>query len=301
MTTKIIRGTRGRTTYKIRENYFDFIDDENKSYILGLLYADGNNQMSPLHTITLQLQEGDKKILEKIRDLVFISDRPLAYVKSGKMTSRGKEYIRQASWSLRICNKHISYKLNDWGLVENKTYKILMPNFLNNKLIRHFIRGYLDGDGCISYTFKKNQKGESLYKDFTVGMLSNETFCRQLREIIKKNTGINGNVVRAKNIFRYQIGGNTQANKLLKWLYDDAHIFLQRKYEVYLELVKQVNLTLKSRYSKYRHVTYDKNVKKYVAWATVNSKSKFIGLFKSERKAHLAYVAFEKSLQDAHI
>ena len=43
------------------------------------------------------------------------------------------------------------------GVVPQKTFLIKFPNFLNQNLISHFIRGYFDGDGSVS-KYAKNIK-----------------------------------------------------------------------------------------------------------------------------------------------
>ena len=61
--------------YTINEDYFDIIDTEEKAYLLGFLYADGNH-FTKKNRITIGLQEKDKHILEKFNELIG-SNRPL--------------------------------------------------------------------------------------------------------------------------------------------------------------------------------------------------------------------------------
>ena len=65
--------------YTIDENYFDIIDNQDKAYILGLLYADGCNYV-PQHRVKIELQERDKDILDKI-NIKMNSNKPLSFVK----------------------------------------------------------------------------------------------------------------------------------------------------------------------------------------------------------------------------
>ena len=48
--------------YNVNDNYFDVIDNQNKAYILGFLYADGCNYKNGYFKI--DLQEEDKNMLE---------------------------------------------------------------------------------------------------------------------------------------------------------------------------------------------------------------------------------------------
>lgn len=63
--------------YNVNENYFDNIDTPNKAYILGLLYADGNNHIKN-NTVSIALQEEDVEILRLINKEIE-SDRPLSF------------------------------------------------------------------------------------------------------------------------------------------------------------------------------------------------------------------------------
>ena len=128
--------------YDIDENYFEKIDSPEKAYLLGLIYADGCNY-TPTNTVTLCLQEQDKHILEDIKELLHYN-APLKKIKP-------KKESHQISFVLTIHSKKISTDLTALGVMQNKTFKITFPD-INKDLFSHFIRGYFDGDGCISKT-----------------------------------------------------------------------------------------------------------------------------------------------------
>lgn len=51
-------------------------------------------------------------------------------------------------------SKHLWEILNKYGCTPSKSLILKFPDesiFESKDLIRHFIRGYFDGDGCISY------------------------------------------------------------------------------------------------------------------------------------------------------
>ena len=74
----IDRDTSRYRKYSLDINYFDVIDTQDKAYILGLLYADGNVSLNKC-TISLSLQESDMEILEKM-NICLGYDRPLEIV-----------------------------------------------------------------------------------------------------------------------------------------------------------------------------------------------------------------------------
>lgn len=99
--------------YHIDENYFDQIDDVNKAYILGLLYADGyHNEQS--HTISITLQEQDRHILEEIRCLIKC-DKPLKFVCNSKYKQTYSD-----CYQLYFTSKHMSKNSQNMDLFKIK-------------------------------------------------------------------------------------------------------------------------------------------------------------------------------------
>ena len=141
--------------YKINEDFFNVIDTQEKAYFLGLLYSDGCNT-TECNLIRIVLTNSDRKILEKLSSIIYIDYRPLEIRPEKTGIFRGKEYTTKESCVLAISSKKISKQLEALGVVKAKTNKITFPSYLSDELISHFIRGYFDGDGSISFT-KKNK------------------------------------------------------------------------------------------------------------------------------------------------
>ena len=60
---------------------------------------------------------------------------------------------------LGVANKHLWETLNSYGCTPKKSLTLKFPNesiFKDKSLIRHFIRGYWDGDGCLSWSNKEH-------------------------------------------------------------------------------------------------------------------------------------------------
>lgn len=212
--------------YNLDENYFDKIDTPNKAYILGLLYADGSNCISK-GTVSISLQEEDKDLLEDIRKEIQ-SGKPLEYLDYSKKNDFGYAYKNQ--YRLLLFSKHMCNQLNDVGMIPNKSLKLKVPN-LDEHLYSHFIRGYFDGDGSLTIRYTQDNKLRVL-TTFT----STECFCNKIKDIIQQSVGIPcGNVYDASchnNVTRVlSVSGIRQNQKLHSWLYQDANLYLQRKYD----------------------------------------------------------------------
>lgn len=227
---KVISNIDRLRKYKIDENYFNKIDNEHKAYTLGLLYADGTNNEKK-NIVKISLNEEDKDILIKVKKPI-TPDKPLRYYtpKKGKIQC-----------SFVIDNSKISKKLSKLGVINNKTFKLKFPSYLEDTLVRHFIRGYFDGDGCISLSYPKNYPN---YPKYYISFTSTEEFLYVLQDILLNKLNIskrkfnNRHPKRKNNIRTLQIGGNLQVKKILEYLYKDSNIFLDRKYNKYMELSK---------------------------------------------------------------
>lgn len=216
--------------YKANHNYFDIINSEHKAYWLGFLYADGCNY-AKLSAIKLSLQDIDIEILKKFKkDLQ--SNRPIS------TTNIKKKYPnRQNLACVSINSPTMSKRLSELGCVPNKTFLLSFPTETQvpSKLIRHFIRGYFDGDGCL--TFGHYSKFKTLVGQ--VNVVSTLDFCESLQRILIRELNIKGCISHDKRLTNkptrsLHIKGNLQCIKLLQWMYEDSTIFLERKHNKYL-------------------------------------------------------------------
>lgn len=219
--------SKSHQKYKINETFFDEIDTEEKAYILGFIYADGNLTRN---SIEISLQENDKEILEKISNYIYSTHKPLGYRKPSIKKFKNKFYKCKAQYRFSIVNKHIKNTITLLGIMPNKTFKIRFPFQINPSCYKHFIRGYYDGDGCLSTN--------SNTKDNIIKIISNHKFCKELLSIITSNLPIKA-YVKKKNgskVFELVITGNKQIKKFLDWLYTDSNLYLKRKNNLYKKL-----------------------------------------------------------------
>ncbi len=111
----------------------------------------------------------------------------------------------------------------------DKTYTAEFPD-IPVELMRHFIRGYFDGDGCFTFTDKT----------FDVDFLgASKNFHEGLKNVLSKN-GFNFTTETKMNkcdTEMYYIHINRKKDKydFLDWIYKDSNIYLDRKYEKYLK------------------------------------------------------------------
>lgn len=200
-----------KTRKNVNEDAFEVIDNEEKAYWLGFMYADGcvyeqNNR------IELSLQEKDYEHIVKFKK----------FMQSDHIIGKKVKDNTYVSYRIAFNSKKIKTDLITHGCIPNKTRKITFPE-LDNNLVKHFIRGYLDADGCIT---------NSRTSKTSVEILGCEDFLISLA----KHFNIEGHIYRFNHsdIKRFMIAGK-KAREILEYLYGDATIYLDRKYEKYLE------------------------------------------------------------------
>lgn len=208
--------------YSIADNIFETIDTEDKAYWLGFLYADGyvdNNK----NVISLSLKESDKYHIEKFRHFCGLDDKKL-HTKTKNINGDIK-----TSYEFSFSSKKAVEDLSRCGCFNCKTFEINFPSYdiVPQKLIYHFIRGYIDGDGSITH----GGKGSSA---ITLEVLGTKNFLTTYNQVL----GFKDKKIYKFNhspIWRSVLSG-PYAIYSLDQIYNNANIFLQRKYDKYLEL-----------------------------------------------------------------
>lgn len=132
---------------------------------------------------------------------------------------------------LRITSKKLSDRLVELGMMQAKTKIITFPKYFSVEICKHFIRGYFDGDGCISLTKRKQM---------VISIASTKEFCEGIQEIVKNECNIPGNVSFHRNIYYYAFSGNTQVKRFMNFLYSDGGLCLYRKRDKYLNSLKEI-------------------------------------------------------------
>lgn len=205
-----------KSKFHLNEKYFDIIDNEHKAYWLGFLYADGYNN-EKTYQIEISLKEEDGYILEE-----FKKDIEAIYKISDKKIKLNDKIFYAKR--LILYSKHLSETLKEKGCFQKKSLFLKFPgqNIVPESLLRHFIRGYFDGDGCVS--------------GFKFSLTGTKDFLKSCAKIIRDNTGISkaeGWYPTGK-AWDWQHSSKRDLAKIYNYLYDNATIFLKRKKNKFL-------------------------------------------------------------------
>lgn len=211
--------------YHVNSHYFDEINTPNKAYTLGLLFSDGTITSLDRHVLRLSLQENDKDILEKIL-LDMESDHPLYLI---NYNTKNPNHKNQYFFSIN--DYELCQGLYLQGMFANKSLSIEYPQNIPTQFNRDFIRGLLDGDGYISKCGHE------------VNIVGTNLLLKKVKEIVDSELDINCYIHNDSHHNNevtqvFKVYGRRQAYKFLNWLYADAELFLQRKYNLYVSEYK---------------------------------------------------------------
>lgn len=221
-------GLKNDPIYDYDRNKFEKILTEEDAYWLGFLYADGyvcHSNHNWWYGVELQYRDiGHLKKLNKYMN--------------GNMHI--DTFYHKSPTSDNICkmckiayySRSLFENLVRCGCVQRKSKIITMPlDIVPEELMRHFIRGYFDGDGsCGIYAHSQRKYLKYPRAKITCG---SHDFVNQLKEYLNNN-GIRCGIITSKE-FNYDIffSGKENVTNFLKYMYKDSNIYLDRKYEIY--------------------------------------------------------------------
>lgn len=212
--------------HKYQYNFaFFLVPSEELYYFLGFVAADGyvNDE-----GIEIAVNNKDRYLLERFRDMI-VPDKPISE-KSNVQASVLKLSMRHQSWFFK----------DFYGLTTNIKWRDLQfpsSDKISDDYIRHFIRGYVDGDGTIDSI--KGYRSKTIYIGPRLRILGNHQFLTDMNDTIRRFIPHNTNAVAKKgndNIYTITYNFST-AHRIMSWLYEDCTICLQRKLERYREVI----------------------------------------------------------------
>ena len=223
---KKIKGNHYRK-YFHDEDFFEKIDSEEKAYWLGFMFADGyivdNEKRYGQDAFGLALAKDSIDSLEKFKKSIKATN-PITWDTSKKGS--------QPQGRLLMRSQKTVNDLIDKGCVKQKSLILRPPKNIPDDLIRHFIRGFFDGDGSlIKYERTKNSIAYSINITSTYEMVKWIKQVFQMGQIFPEK--------RREQTWYFTVGGNQQVIKLYHYLYDEATIWMDRKYNRFQELLNK--------------------------------------------------------------
>lgn len=208
--------TNKHNTSNIYSDIFEKIDSEEKAYWLGFLYADGCVSLNTNH-IELALATCDSKHIEKFGKFLNFQGS----IQSDSIRTR-----------ISFRNKVMHNDLIKLGCIPQKSMKMSFPNYnqVPQSLMIHFVRGYIDGDGYIGiHCHGFGRIGITCgSKEFVLDLINEMNW--RMKPITKD---------KRSNALNCEWGGY-YVTDMLRSLYEDASVYLDRKYQKFIEIENAV-------------------------------------------------------------
>lgn len=202
---------------------FDGVNNEEEAYWLGFLYADGYISKDGTKC-ELTLKESDREHVERFN----------SFIRKGGEVSL-KNVNGNLNYRCIFSNKQIVERLISLGCHNNKTFSIKFPTaeIVPSHLMRHFIRGFFEADGCI------HRYGR--YKHLLSFSIScaNESFIKDFQDYICEQLPISRNKISYhRNLYCIYNAAQKDIYYLYHYLYDNSTVFLKRKNDLFKDIEK---------------------------------------------------------------
>ena len=208
-------------------NYFNKINTSKKAYILGFIAADGcvtNKE------IKISLHSKDTEILEKFIFEIGLKNKEVKHYSVKNSFNQRLTPISTLSFGV----KEMITDLQNLGFDNRKTVSLKFPD-IEEQYYLDFIRGYCDGDG--SFTRDKNNK-------YTFSLEGTELFLNFIKEYLSLTYNVKFNTKLYKRYdtenccYTLKASGKNNVIKILDLLYKNSNLYLERKYNKYLNITK---------------------------------------------------------------
>lgn len=205
---------RKRWGSSLNECVFDELTPESL-YWIGFLYADGHIRKDGAeYSIEVEIELKDRDHLVKFANFLGCNKEPKQYSDN--------------SCALKVYSKKMNQRLKQLGLDHNKSYTAKPHELLKDS--RDFWRGVIDGDGCLSYA-----------NDYPfLHLCGTKDTGKEFVEFLRRkglNTKAEPRQTKGKALYQFSLMA-FKAKTATDLLYKNASVYLDRKYQKYLEFME---------------------------------------------------------------
>ena len=220
----------GENYSNFNENFFEVIDTEEKAYWLGFLLADGSIN-SNRNQISIALSSIDRDHIIKFQKSINSRHNICDYLANNNVTNK-----KYPTSDLVLHSKKMKDDLFNLHIHDNKTKKE-KPCEIPKNLIRHYIRGFFDGDGWIS-SYDRRIQDRCKNKKWELGFGSSFEMIDYISKHLSNTLNIAYKEPKKNCIYRIRYSSNSDIAKIIKYLYKDSTIYLNRKQNKVLEFCR---------------------------------------------------------------
>lgn len=209
------------------------IDTQEKAYLLGFLYGDGTISTYKEKTgrirFLIKISIVDNELIEKLY-------MAFPFFNTGNFDYSKYNDNSEEQQSISKSNQELYDDLLFNGVYPRKSYenkdKLRLPK-IDNELIPHFIRGFFDADGSVYVRAKR--KNLITIEFCSVGFNLLNDIDSYLKSIDINSWEITPKPPKGKGkqiYYRLSYIRTSEILKLINFMYNDAHIYLERKAKI---------------------------------------------------------------------
>jgi hypothetical protein len=204
---------------------FDLPLSAEGAYFLGLLWADGSIRLQPpVHTVTLTLSETEWHLLESYQQFLGLVGH------DHDVRMKNPSHKRQRSIS--VGNKLLVEQIVARGILQNKSnIDVPHPDCIPDNIYHHWARGWVDGDGSISYGGRQCLKTPRISWCGTKQAVTHLAHkIHELSGAREKQPHLSNKKITDKT---WCVGWSNwiDVRRILLWLHQDGGTFAYRKHE----------------------------------------------------------------------
>ena len=201
----------------MNEFIFEDIKESWQAYFLGFLFSDG---YIGKREVAIKLCHLDEQILIDLKNKLGYG--AICKSKGNLVKHHNGVYLSKDYSVLRIYNVKMIKELEKFGMTKDKTFTIQLPTKI--KHFNHFLRGYFDGDGCLTFTKAVDKKYPK------IKIASNDLFIKQLSDYLKI-----GSINKQGKISVLTITKRKDIEYFANLIYKDSDICLKRKKDLFID------------------------------------------------------------------
>lgn len=223
--------TRLKNRYTLDESYFEDINTEEKAYWLGFIYADGYVGNDSYNNVVISLKEEDLPHLKKFK-------KAISYTGGIRNAGKGGFPGSTDRYTINFSNKRMAESLRNLGLYPGKSTTMESFPRIREDLVRHFLRGYFDGDGSVYSVRARAVHKDKLYEyqQLRVTCIGTEPILEQIQSVMpfRYKRVVDSKTPEMKYLEYY---GQKEMVDIYKFFFEKASVYLDRKFDKFTSLL----------------------------------------------------------------
>jgi len=213
------KNSQGARRHTVNAEYFKNITTPQQAYWLGFIMADGcvyHGSDKNSYRLQINLSAVDAEHLSKFNKAIESDYAIIRKAIHNKKTGKDYEVVQLKINCTQMCKDLIAL-----NVTPKKSLTCEFPD-LDQSLLPHYLRGYFDGDGCIT-----ESKGK-----WHISIVGGEPMLRSLQDYLVDND-ISSAIyqINHSKAVSLEISNLKSISRFYKLIYEEADVLLERKYE----------------------------------------------------------------------